>query len=159
MTKASIIRAAEGKVINPLPGEQVQFKLDKHNTNGVMDFWIVTSGYKSGPPLHIHPNADELFYILEGTLLMKNGDELTEVTAGDIVYIPKGVPHTFANMSEEPARFINVFSPCGLADFLEEVADTAAASPETLDVNAIAGRHDLQLIGPPLAVMLENSEV
>ena len=156
MNKASIIRSTEGRVISPLPGEQVQFKLDKHNTNGVMDFWIVTNGPKSGPPLHIHPNADELFYILEGSLLMKNGDDLTEVRAGDLVYIPKGVPHTFANMTDRPARSINVFCPSGLADFLQEVADGFAATPESVDVQEIAGRHDLEIIGPPLAVMLEH---
>ena len=156
MKNASVIRSGEGKMINPLPGEQVLLKLDKSNTNNVMDFWIATSGYKSGPPLHIHPNADELFYILEGSLLMQHGEELIEAFPGDLVYIPRGVPHTFANMSEQPARFINVFCPSGLSDFLLEVADGMATQPEKTNVQEIAVQHDLQLIGPPLAVMLEK---
>ena len=150
MTSAHIIRADEGRVIDPLPGEAVQLKLDKTHTGGALDLWVVTNDPQSGPPLHIHPHADELFYILEGTLTMQQGEEVSEVSAGDVVYIPKGVPHTFANLSDKPARSINVFCPSGLADFLVEVSDTAATDPSNLNMKEIAARHDLQLIGPPL---------
>ena len=160
MSNTVIVKGNEGKVIDPLPGEEVVLKLTAENTDSTMDFWIVTNEYMSGPPLHIHPNAAELFYILEGSLRMMVNDEMMDANAGDLVYIPKGVPHTFVNLSQETAKAINIFCPSGLAPFLEEVADqiAAAGSPENVDINGIAGRHDLQLIGPPMAVMLAQQE-
>ena len=156
MSKATIVKANEGKILDPLPGEEVVLKLTGENTENTFDFWIVTNSHMSGPPLHIHPNAAELFYMLEGTLQMQAGDETFEATAGDTVYIPAGVPHTFANLQETPAKAINLFCPSGLANFLEEVATeiAAAASPQDVNMPEIAGRHDLQLIGPPLAATM-----
>jgi quercetin 2,3-dioxygenase len=153
MSEAVIVRANEGKIIDPMPGETAVFKLTEDNSSGVLDFLIVTNGPKSGPPLHIHTHADELFYILEGSLMMKCGEELTQVSSGDLVYIPKGLPHTFANMSGESAKAITIFCPSGIAQFLEEVSTHAAPNNEVL--GEIAGRHDLQIVGPPLAAMME----
>jgi len=156
MLEAAIVRANEGKVLDTLPGETAVFKLTGDNSSGVLDFLIVTNGPKSGPPLHIHTHANELFYILEGSLMMKCGEELTQVSTGDLVYIPKGLPHTFTNISDEPAKAINVFCPSGIAQFLEEVSTHVAPTNELL--GEIANRHDLQIVGPPLAAMMGQND-
>ena len=56
-----------------------------------------------GPPLHHHP-FDEGFYVLEGELTFQLGEELRSATPGDFVFAPANDVHTFANLSDAPAR-------------------------------------------------------
>jgi mannose-6-phosphate isomerase-like protein (cupin superfamily) len=61
-------------------------------------------------PLHIHNDDDEAWYVLEGRLRVRVGDEDHDVPAGGAVLGPRGVPHTFCNPGPEPARIIVVMS-------------------------------------------------
>jgi quercetin dioxygenase-like cupin family protein len=77
------------------------------------------------PPLHTHPAA-ELFWTLEGELTYFRDDAedgLTEITGGPgtSAFIPGGVPHTYRNFSDAPARYLAVLSPPeGMQEFLLE---------------------------------------
>jgi mannose-6-phosphate isomerase-like protein (cupin superfamily) len=44
-------------------------------------------------PKHMHPNTNEIQYILEGTGTIWLGDKEVKVKPGDLVVIPKGTPH------------------------------------------------------------------
>ena len=76
-----------------------------------------------GPPLHTHA-FDEAFYVLDGELTVQLGDELTTVSAGELALALGGVPHTLANRSRAPVRFLIVCTPAG---FEREFARRAAA--------------------------------
>src|SRR3954470_23365906 len=65
-----------------------------------------------GPPLHRH-DFDEAFYILEGELTFQLRDEVITATAGELVFAPRNVPHTLANLSGAPARYVLVCTPAG----------------------------------------------
>jgi mannose-6-phosphate isomerase-like protein (cupin superfamily) len=58
-------------------------------------------------PLHAHPEA-EAWYVLEGVLGVRVGDEDVELAAGGAVVVPGGTPHTFWNRHPEPARYVLV---------------------------------------------------
>jgi len=77
-----------------------------------------------GPPLHTH-DFDEAFYVLEGELTFQLGDELSTAGAGELAFALRGVPHTLANRSNAPARFLIVCTPAG---FEREFARRAAAA-------------------------------
>ena len=52
-------------------------------------------------PWHNHQNEDELFYILEGTLLMEVENETNRtMKAGDLFVVPKGVNHRVSSINE-----------------------------------------------------------
>jgi len=51
-------------------------------------------GGAPGPPLHRH-DFDEAFYVLEGELTFKLGDDVFTRRAGELAFAPRGVPHTF----------------------------------------------------------------
>jgi quercetin dioxygenase-like cupin family protein len=55
------------------------------------------------PPLHSH-DFDETFYVLEGELIFQLRDEYFTVGAGQLAFAPRGVPHTYANLSGAPAH-------------------------------------------------------
>ncbi|MFF0539628.1 cupin domain-containing protein [Streptomyces coelicoflavus] len=64
-----------------------------------------------GPPQHRHARHDEGFYVISGTVRFTVGDEDIDATAGTLVMVPPGAPHTFANTTGEPARMLSTFTP------------------------------------------------
>jgi quercetin dioxygenase-like cupin family protein len=76
-----------------------------------------------GPPWHKH-DFHEAFYVLDGELTIQVGDELHVATQGELAIAPRGIPHTLANESEAPTRFLIICSPAG---FERQLARRAAA--------------------------------
>jgi len=63
------------------------------------------------PPAHVHPDQDETFEVLEGTLEIRRGSERLRLTAGERAEIPRGVAHRMAATGDRPARARWVTSP------------------------------------------------
>ena len=76
--------------------------------------WTIQGRSLDGPewmaPLHVHHDDDEAWYVLEGRLRVRVGDEDHDVAAGGAVIGPRGMPHTFGNPDPEPARYLVVMS-------------------------------------------------
>jgi quercetin dioxygenase-like cupin family protein len=73
------------------------------------------------PPLHRH-DFDETFYILEGELTFQLGEERLTRGAGELAFAPRGVPHTYANLSGAPARVLMVITPAGFERHFARIA-------------------------------------
>jgi quercetin dioxygenase-like cupin family protein len=82
---------------------------------------VVPPGFP-GPALHVHPDFEETFYVLGGTLIMRVGDDSHEAGAGTVAVIPRGTPHTFANPSDEPAHTLVLVTPGGFERYFEALA-------------------------------------
>jgi len=63
------------------------------------------------PPLHIHPHTDEAFYVADGNATFRLGGRELPVTAGALVFVPRGMPHTVWNSGERPVRGLILISP------------------------------------------------
>ena len=74
----------------------------------------------TAPPVHIHHQEDETFYVVEGEISVFVGDERLEASAGDFVIAPRGVPHSYLVRSER-SRVLCTFSPAGLEQFFVEM--------------------------------------
>jgi mannose-6-phosphate isomerase-like protein (cupin superfamily) len=74
-----------------------------------------------GPPLHRH-EFDETFYVLEGELTFQVVDELVTAGPGEVVFAPRGVPHTFANRGDAPARYLIACTPAGFERYFARLA-------------------------------------
>ncbi|MET7732010.1 cupin domain-containing protein [Streptomyces sp. NPDC005402] len=71
----------------------------------------ILAPHTQGPPQHRHAQHDEGFYILAGTVRFTVGDKEYEATAGTLVMVPPGTPHTFANLTDHPAVMLSTFTP------------------------------------------------
>lgn len=113
----------------------------------------------SGPPLHIHDNLDDTWYILEGQMVVRCGDQDLVVGAGDWVSMPRGIPHTFRVVGESEARILLVHDNASFLDFVRDIGTPAAARvvpsdptfPPMDELARIATSHDLRPAGPPLS--------
>ena len=90
---------------------------------------VVESDF-AGPPLHLHPSFDEGFYVLDGEVTFRVGDELVTGGRGTFAFAERGTPHTFANLSGEPARVLIICTPAGFERYFARVAaERAGAEP------------------------------
>jgi mannose-6-phosphate isomerase-like protein (cupin superfamily) len=105
------------------------------DTSFVIAEWT-DPGSPPGPPryqapLHFHRNEDEAWYVLEGRLRFRIGDDEIEAPAGSAVLAPRGNPHTFWNPTEEPARYLLIMAPKTWS-LVEEIHKTEDRSPDRM---------------------------
>jgi quercetin dioxygenase-like cupin family protein len=101
-----------------------------------------------GPPLHVHPDFDELFFVLEGELMFQVRDGLKTVAAGGWLRAPRGVPHTFANHSDQPARALIAVTPAGFERYFRLVSAQLTGTEPPAD--AFGPRPSTEQVGPPI---------
>ena len=118
----------------------------------------------SAPPLHVHDDLDDTWYILDGQMVVRCGDDTVLVGAGHWVSMPRGVPHTFRVVGEGEARILLVHDNASFRDFVRDLGTPAPARvvpndpmfPPIQDLARIAASHDLRPMGPPMSA--EDSE-
>ena len=86
------------------------------------------------PPLHVHHESDETFYVLEGEVEFLLGDETTLAGPGDFVNVPRGTVHRFRNTGTETARLVLTFTPAGIERWFEETLERAPNDVAVEDV-------------------------
>lgn len=115
------------------------------------------------PPLHLHRTEDEIFHILAGEFRVKIRDDEHRVGPGDILLVPKGVPHTYRAQSapgEGGGRFITITAHGDFERFVRAMGRPAqgpglpepvAPSPEAIQaLTTAAARYGIEIVGPPL---------
>ena len=96
-----------------------------------------------GPPPHRHERLHDMFYVLEGTLTMRLGDETYALGPGSFVCVPPGVVHTFSNSSDRPVRMLNFNTPGGWENYMRDLGEAAKSGALTPEViGRIASRYD-----------------
>ena len=102
------------------------------NNDFVIAEWQDAGGPPGPPrwiaPLHLHRNDDEAWYVLEGRLCVKMGDEEVELRAGSGVLVPRGTPHTYWNPSSERVRYLLIMTP-KIHRLIQEIHATKERSP------------------------------
>ena len=106
----------------------------------------------TGPPLHLHREQDDTFYILDGILTVQVGEDVFDIGPGDFLSIPPRVPHTFDNLhnGSEPVRAINLITPAGHFDMFDEMTRVQAGPNQSEAFSEVADRYGTVIIGPPL---------
>ena len=100
-------------------GHTFSFLLDAEQTAGA--FVLLHCYFRKGgePPAHFHTKEDETFYILEGEICFHIGDKKFTAKAGDLVYGPKTVPHSFSLVTDT-AKALLLITPAGIETFFKE---------------------------------------
>jgi len=79
---------------------------------------------EGGPSHHYHFDQDELWYVLQGEFLIKVGDTIHHAKAGDTVFGPRLVPHSFAKIGEVEGKLLMTFQPAGkMEEFFKKLSE------------------------------------
>lgn len=128
----------------------VDCKVSSTDTDGnLFVFESSQNPREEGIPLHMHADLDETFYVLEGSVKFKIGEEIYYLHPGDTVFAPRNIAHAWVTNSIEAAKMLIIVQGAGTMEaFFEEFASLKEITPDL--VAAIYSRHNMVLMGPPL---------
>ena len=146
-----------GKPLSLFEGDKFYCKVSGKDTDGDLYIFDSTRLKEGGPPLHYHYNQDEWWYIISGEYLIKVGEETYHAKAGDCVFGPRGVPHTFAKLGQAESKLIMLFQPAGkMEEWFNLVNDGVIAKMTDEEKDAARKAHGFEHIGPPLTFMKKS---
>jgi mannose-6-phosphate isomerase-like protein (cupin superfamily) len=145
MAKAVVVAPGEGRFIAVgSSGTGVLVKAAEAETDGLCSVWEgrIPSGVMGAAP-HYHRERDEFFYVLEGELALRIGDERQTARAGTFAFIPRGTIHGFHNQSSDSATLLVMHHPAGFEHYFEELEQLASRHGEKEGQTELAARFDV----------------
>ena len=130
----------------------IDFKVSVKDTDGRL--FIVENGnsHRGGPPRHVHHEQEEWFFVLEGEYVIEVGGTTYQLSVGDSVLAPRGVPHVWAYVGSGHGRILITFQPAGQMEAFFEESTKLDSLPTPEALAALFQRHGMSLVGPPLQV-------
>ena len=106
-----------------LYGVEFAYRLETPNTDGRAAVLEVTIPPRTLVKPHQHSKEDEVSLILSGRVGARIGDATyEEIPAGSSIVKPRDIPHAMWNVTDEPARILEIVRPAGLERYFEEIA-------------------------------------
>ena len=129
--------------------------------SGGLGVSLVTQPPGIATPLHRHTHEDEAFFLLDGSMTYRAGDEIYRLTEGDFIWLPRGLPHAFRVTGSTPVLFVGFADPGRLFHLYDEVGIPAQERrvpgsdglPMDVEIprwNEVGPRYGLEVVGPPL---------
>jgi mannose-6-phosphate isomerase-like protein (cupin superfamily) len=143
-----VVQPSQGRFIN-LGDFAMTLKADAGETGGVVSVLEASEPPGFGPPIHVHHDAAEAFYVLDGEYTMYLEDHEFVCPAGTFIFIPVGARHGF-RVGAVPSRKLNFFFPAAMVGYFDDLA--AVVRREDVDddeLAEIARKHSMEIVGPP----------
>ena len=147
--------AGEGDKQSFFGGGLHTWKLLAEDTDGTFFLFEDTMVKDKTTPLHLHPEAHEVTYVIDGEIEVQADGNRSRVRSGGMSFVPKGVAHAFIVVSAE-ARLITIQSPGAVGQAFYRGASTPAVDDtadnldlERLRASAAANPRGIKLLGPP----------
>jgi mannose-6-phosphate isomerase-like protein (cupin superfamily) len=140
-----------GKEISLLEGDTFYTKVSTKDTAGDIYMFESTRIKEGGPSHHVHFEQDEWWYVLQGEFLIKVGDTMHKVKAGDSVFGPRQIPHSFAKIGDGEGKLLMFFQPAGkMEEFFIKLSQGAAKNFSEEQQNKFREEHGFKKVGPPI---------
>jgi mannose-6-phosphate isomerase-like protein (cupin superfamily) len=163
--KEATMAYAGQTIENPVSGERITFRQTAADTNGellAIDLELAPDGH--APGMHVHPRQEERFEVTKGTMRFKLGYKTVLAKAGDVVVVPRGVRHKFANAGDEAAHARVEVRPALDMERLFETAvalagdgrTTAKGMPRPLDLALFTREFENEVVGPYAPAWLQR---
>jgi len=146
--KCSVVAPRAGRRIDLVDFEML-VKADAETTGGIVSVLEATEPPGFGPPVHVHDDAAEAFYVIEGEYFMLLDGEEHRCPAGSFIFIPAGRPHGF-RVGSVPSRKLNLYFPAAMTGYFDDLAAALARTSVTdRELTEIAEAHRMHIVGPP----------
>jgi mannose-6-phosphate isomerase-like protein (cupin superfamily) len=142
-----ILLPGEGRPID-LSGFRMTVKATGDETVGAFTLLEADEPPDFGPPMHIHHDCAEAFYVLDGEYIIFLGDREQSCPAGSFIYIPAGTPHGF-RVGKVASRKLNFYIPAAMVGYFDDLSAALARGEADADVlTDIAVKYSVEVIGP-----------
>lgn len=135
------------------------FKALAADTGGRLCVWEQLLPHRSSPPLHVHHDDDEAWFVLDGELTFQVGDSRWSAGPGCFAWAPRRRKHTFL-VESQSARLLALAVPGRFDAFVRATGRPAESPtlppppegpPDMAALLAAAQEHGVEIVGPPLA--------
>ena len=147
MGRAFVVRPGEGRSID-LGGFRMSVKATNEDTSGSFTLLEADEPANFGPPLHVHRDAAEAFYVLEGEYVLFIEGREYSCPAGSFIFIPAGVEHGF-RVGGVASRKLVLFAPAAMVGYFDDLG--AALKSGHVDPDALSGialKYGMEVRGP-----------
>jgi len=139
------------KSISLFEGDTFDCKVSTNDSDG--DIYVFESKRikEGGPSHHYHFEQDEWWYVLQGQFLIKVGDTIYQAKAGDSVFGPRMIPHSFAKVGEGEGKLLMFFQPAGkMEEFFKKISEGVAKNMTEDQQDKFRIEHGFKRVGPPI---------
>ncbi len=150
--KSFVVKAGQDRFNEPIKYQGINpnlVKISTRDTDGQLAVFEYEGFAKIGPPLHVHLHQDEIFYVVEGEFLFKAGDEKQILRAGDTIFLPRNVPHTWLQRSEK-GKLLYFLQPAGGMETFFKTMSAFQRPPTFAEEQAVSRANGVETLGPPL---------
>lgn len=152
--KGFIVKNGEARFSEHMPMgiNPNDIKISSKDTDGMVCVFEYIGKEKIGPPLHLHFDQDEVFYVIEGEYLFQSGKEQSILKVGDTIFLPRNIPHTWVQLSNK-GKMIYLLQPAGkFEEFFQKFSVmTLKELPPMEEMQKFFMAHGMQIMGPPLS--------
>jgi mannose-6-phosphate isomerase-like protein (cupin superfamily) len=149
MSLEALIRDPDGGETLSLHGTKIRILSTAVESVGASTFeFLAVPGWDTGS--HLHATIEEQFFVLEGAMEIRAGDDLVVAHPGTFVNIPPGVVHAFANRGNALARMLLVTTPPGHERYFADLAAILARgnAPDPDEIASLRARYDTTQVSP-----------
>jgi quercetin dioxygenase-like cupin family protein len=148
LTNAFVLAPGNGTTLDMGPF-RMTVKASAANTEGGLTVLEADEPADFGPPMHIHDDAGEAFYVLAGEYIVYIGTAEHRCPAGTFVWVPAGVEHGF-RVGSSSSRKLNIYVPAAMEGYFDALAasvssGSAMGEHELID---LAAAHAMRVTGP-----------
>lgn len=138
-----------GQAVNVL-GIPIFLRVRGSDTNGTLAVVESHDSPGGGPPPHIHQREDETFQVLQGEYEFMVAGKTVAARAGDLLFAPRAVPHTYRCVSPGGGRLSVTLTPAGFENFFAEIGALTPQQQQDIPcVLEIAKKFGLEFLPPP----------
>jgi len=146
VSHAFVLGPGGGRSID-LGGFRMSVKASREDTSGSFTLLEADEPAGFGPPLHIHRDAAEAFYVLEGEYLLFIEGREHPCPAGSFIFIPAGIEHGF-RVGGVPSRKLNLYAPAAMVGYFDDLSAAIKSGRVEADaLSAIALRYGMDVRG------------
>jgi mannose-6-phosphate isomerase-like protein (cupin superfamily) len=145
--RAIVLGPGEGRSID-LGNFAMGVKATADDTGAAFSLLEAAEPAGFGPPMHIHHDTGEAFYVLAGEYIVFLEDREVLCPTGSFIYIPAGMRHGF-RVGSVPSRKLNLYTPASMVGYFDELSlSIAAGESDTASLGEISIRFGMEITGP-----------
>jgi len=122
-------------------------KVSSEDSGGACTVLELNALPRSGPFLHVHHREDEWYYVLSGEFIFRAAAEEFNLATGGSIWLPRGIPHVWANTATTGGKLILMCQPGGFEKFFDEIGNVPMnkKSPDTM--KELMAKYGMEMLG------------
>ena len=150
--KVVVARPGENRFpyANAHQAERSPCKLTSAESSGALSMFELNVLSHAGPVRHLHHREDEWCYVLQGEILFEAGDDKLTLPAGGSIWMPRGIPHVWANTSRANGKLLVACQPGGFEKFFDALGSIPEDNVSQPAITRVMAKYGMEVLGPPL---------